>query len=96
VHDEPIAPQDSITICKKNSKGTHISIPIELPKNNVEDSFMKLGDFFIDMNHVKELKESIQPRKLFMRINLLKKLEEKMKRKPNIIQFGSMPAMEIT
>jgi hypothetical protein len=47
VHDEPIAPQDSITICKKNSKGTHICIPIELPKNNVEDSFMKLGDFLL-------------------------------------------------
>jgi hypothetical protein len=91
-----MAPQDSTTICKKNSKGTHISIPIELPKNNMEDSFMKLGDFYIDMNHVKELKESIQPSKLFMGINLLKKLEEKIKRKPSIIQFGSMPAMEIT
>jgi hypothetical protein len=43
--DEPMAPQDSTTICKKNSKGTHISIPIELPKHNMEDSFMKLGDF---------------------------------------------------
>jgi hypothetical protein len=31
-----------------------------------------------------------------MGINLLKKLEEKKKRKPGIIQFGSTPAIEIT
>jgi hypothetical protein len=30
--DEPMAPQDSTTICKKNSKGANVSIPIELQK----------------------------------------------------------------
>jgi hypothetical protein len=30
-------------------------------KNNMEDHyFIKLGDFYIDMNHVKEVKNSIQ------------------------------------
>jgi hypothetical protein len=49
--DEPMAPQDSTIICKKNSRGSNISISIELPKNNIEDhSFMKLGDFYIDMS----------------------------------------------
>jgi hypothetical protein len=56
-----MAPQDSTTICKKNSKGANVSIPIELQKNNMEDHyFIKLGDFYIDMNHVKEVKNSIQ------------------------------------
>jgi hypothetical protein len=68
-------PQDSTTICKKNSKGANVSIPIELEKNNMEDHyFIKLGDFYIDMNHVKEVKNSIQQSKFFMGINLLKKL----------------------
>jgi hypothetical protein len=92
--DEPMAPQESAIIFMKNSNMSNISIPIELLKNNMEDhSFMKLGDFYIDMNRVKEVKNGKFGLTL-MGIDLLKKLEEKTK--PSIIQFGSMPAIEIT
>ena len=90
-----MAPQDSTIICMKNFKTANICVPVELSKNSMEDlSFMKLGDFYIDMNRVKEVKNS-KIGLTFMEINLLKKLEGKTKR-PSIIQFGSMPAIEIT
>ena len=94
--DEPMAPQASAIIFRKNSNVSNISIPIELLKNNLEDhSYMKLGDFYIDLNRVKEVKNS-KVGLTFMGNNLLKKLEDKMKWKPSIIQFGSMPATELT
>ena len=57
--DEPMAPQALAIIFRKNSNVSNISIPIELLKNNLEDhSYMKLGDFYIDLNRVKEVKNS--------------------------------------
>ena len=60
--DEPMALHGSTIISKKNFEVTNIFIPIELPKNSMEDhSFMKLGDFCIDVKHIKEVEGSILP-----------------------------------
>ena len=73
--DEPMAPQDSAIIFKKNSNVSNISTSIDLSKKNMRDQpFMKLRDFYIDLNHVKEVEDSILPSKLiFQEINFRKK-----------------------
>lgn len=46
-----------------------------------DHSFVKLGEFYINVNHVKEVEDSILPSKLtFEAINFRKKHEIKMKR----------------
>jgi len=63
--DVPMAPQHSTIIFKKNSNVSNISTSIDLSKKNMRDQpFMKLRDFYIDLNHVKEVEDSILPSKL--------------------------------
>ena len=63
--DVPMAPQHPTIIFKKNSNVSNISTSIDLSKKNMRDQpFLKLGDFYIDLNHVKEVEDSILPSKL--------------------------------
>jgi hypothetical protein len=91
--DEPMAPQVNI------SASIDLSAPDDLSGNNMKDfSLIQFGAFSSDVRQYmkKELDLSCTPvistKLFFMRINLLKKQERKL----SIIQFGSMPATEIT